>query len=430
MNQLRRAITTSLSLGLISIPHWAQAAGDHGAEGVFSTMKPPVPNANAETIEIVEFFWYGCPHCFKVDPMVNVWEKKLSADVSAESSLKCNGFGSKRVPLGEFGLHDFGIDLARSSKVEDLARPVIEHGFDVGELLGRDGGQVGALGQELANQAVHVLVGAALPGAVGFAEEHGHAGGGGEFEVAGHLGAAVVGEALAQLGDDLVEAPGEAFEGVGGGAAVHLGEQHEAAVALDGGADGAGVARTLDEVALPVAGYQPGVGLCGALAQRHEVGDVAALAAGAARTRHALGVALAQLGDDFGAQLATGHHVDGLVDGLVRDALSGVFGVHALEPASDLFGRQGALEFVAYELAQRGVESGAELAHAGLGLDTALAGLLLGASGQVAPFRVLIARQFPADGRGRAAELLGDLTLGQLLRDQQPKLCALLDAQA
>ncbi|MDZ7854796.1 thiol:disulfide interchange protein DsbA/DsbL [Sphaerotilus sp.] len=82
MNQLRRAITTSLSLGLISIPHWAQAAGDHGAEGVFSTMKPPVPNANAETIEIVEFFWYGCPHCFKVDPMVNVWEKKLSADVS------------------------------------------------------------------------------------------------------------------------------------------------------------------------------------------------------------------------------------------------------------------------------------------------------------------------------------------------------------
>lgn len=50
------------------------------------------------------------------------------------------------MPLGEFGLHDFGIDLARSSKVEDLARPVIEHGFDVGELLGRDGAQIAAGG--------------------------------------------------------------------------------------------------------------------------------------------------------------------------------------------------------------------------------------------------------------------------------------------
>ncbi|WP_375132276.1 hypothetical protein, partial [Sphaerotilus natans] len=70
-------------------------------------------------------------------------------------------------------------------------------------------------------------------------------------------------------------------------------------------------------------------GLCGALAQGHEVGDVAALAAGATRTRHAFGVALAQLADDLGAQLAPGHHVDGLVDGLVRDVLGRVFGVHA-----------------------------------------------------------------------------------------------------
>ena len=63
------------------------------------------------------------------------------------SSLKCNGFDRQGAPLGEFGLDDFGIDLARRSEVEDLARPVIEHCFDVGELLGRDGGQIGPLGQ-------------------------------------------------------------------------------------------------------------------------------------------------------------------------------------------------------------------------------------------------------------------------------------------
>ncbi len=64
----------------------------------------------------------------------------------AESSLKCNGFGSDRLSLGELGLDDFGIDLARRSEVEDLARPVIEHGFDVGKLLRGDGGQISALG--------------------------------------------------------------------------------------------------------------------------------------------------------------------------------------------------------------------------------------------------------------------------------------------
>ena len=85
---------------------------------------------------------------------------------------------------------------------------------------------------------------------------------------------------------------------------------------------------------------------------------------------------------------------------------------------------------MAHELAQRGVESGAQLAHAGLGLHPALTGCLLGASGQIAPLRVSIARQLPADGRGRAAHLRGDLPLAQLLRHQQSKLRALLNVQA
>ena len=26
-------------------------------------------------IEVREFFWYGCPHCFKLEPYINKWEK-------------------------------------------------------------------------------------------------------------------------------------------------------------------------------------------------------------------------------------------------------------------------------------------------------------------------------------------------------------------
>ncbi|MCV2370258.1 thiol:disulfide interchange protein DsbA/DsbL [Paucibacter oligotrophus] len=36
----------------------------------------------AGKIEVVEFFWYGCPHCFAFEPVVEAWSKALPADVS------------------------------------------------------------------------------------------------------------------------------------------------------------------------------------------------------------------------------------------------------------------------------------------------------------------------------------------------------------
>lgn len=33
-------------------------------------------------IEVLEFFWYGCPHCYSLEPLIEAWSKKLPADVS------------------------------------------------------------------------------------------------------------------------------------------------------------------------------------------------------------------------------------------------------------------------------------------------------------------------------------------------------------
>lgn len=33
-------------------------------------------------IEVREFFWYGCPHCFKLEPYMQSWLKKLPKDVN------------------------------------------------------------------------------------------------------------------------------------------------------------------------------------------------------------------------------------------------------------------------------------------------------------------------------------------------------------
>lgn len=31
-------------------------------------------------IEVIEFFWYGCIHCYNLEPLVEAWEAKLPAD--------------------------------------------------------------------------------------------------------------------------------------------------------------------------------------------------------------------------------------------------------------------------------------------------------------------------------------------------------------
>ena len=42
----------------------------------------PVPVAVPGKIEVVELFWYGCPHCYAFEPTINPWAEKLPKDVN------------------------------------------------------------------------------------------------------------------------------------------------------------------------------------------------------------------------------------------------------------------------------------------------------------------------------------------------------------
>ncbi len=46
----------------------------------FRVINPPLAVDKAR-IEVTEFFWYGCPHCFDFEPLLAPWAKKLPADV-------------------------------------------------------------------------------------------------------------------------------------------------------------------------------------------------------------------------------------------------------------------------------------------------------------------------------------------------------------
>ncbi|PXW99253.1 thiol:disulfide interchange protein DsbA [Sphaerotilus hippei] len=64
------------------------AAGAASAQAVFQEGRHYVRlpqsvavSVPAGKIEVVEFFWYGCPHCNAFEPTLEAWVKKLPADV-------------------------------------------------------------------------------------------------------------------------------------------------------------------------------------------------------------------------------------------------------------------------------------------------------------------------------------------------------------
>jgi protein dithiol oxidoreductase (disulfide-forming) len=44
-------------------------------------LDPPLPTDAKGKIEVVEFFWYECPHCYALEPALEAWVKTLPSDV-------------------------------------------------------------------------------------------------------------------------------------------------------------------------------------------------------------------------------------------------------------------------------------------------------------------------------------------------------------
>lgn len=47
----------------------------------YTMVNPPQKTSSGKKIEVLEFFFYGCSHCFKLHPFINAWEKKKPKDV-------------------------------------------------------------------------------------------------------------------------------------------------------------------------------------------------------------------------------------------------------------------------------------------------------------------------------------------------------------
>lgn len=85
----RRDFSAQLAIGFGVAGIGLAASGTSRAQGGFvegthyaRLVQPVLVTAPAGKVEVIEFFWYGCPHCNAFEPALDAWQKKLPADVA------------------------------------------------------------------------------------------------------------------------------------------------------------------------------------------------------------------------------------------------------------------------------------------------------------------------------------------------------------
>ncbi|MCO6056172.1 thiol:disulfide interchange protein DsbA/DsbL [Pseudomonas sp. MOB-449] len=79
---MRNLILSAVLAGASLLGMSAVQAEDIEAGKQYVELGSPVPVAVPGKIEVVELFWYGCPHCYQFEPTLNPWAEKLPEDVN------------------------------------------------------------------------------------------------------------------------------------------------------------------------------------------------------------------------------------------------------------------------------------------------------------------------------------------------------------
>lgn len=66
-------------LALVSVAGFAQEKYVLGQQ--YEEVTPAQSTSTGDKIEVVEMFWYGCPHCYSFEPLLSQWDAKKADDV-------------------------------------------------------------------------------------------------------------------------------------------------------------------------------------------------------------------------------------------------------------------------------------------------------------------------------------------------------------
>jgi len=132
----------------LATPALAQGGPVEGTHYV--RLSQPLPAAGGGKVEVIEFFWYGCPHCNAFEPTLDAWTKRLPADVAFRRvpvAFRDEPFGAhQRIyyaleAMGQldavhrkvfFAIHN---ERAKLDKPADIAAFMAKNGIDSAKFL-------------------------------------------------------------------------------------------------------------------------------------------------------------------------------------------------------------------------------------------------------------------------------------------------------
>ncbi len=141
MNKKFRTALVSLALFV---------TGACNAEMGYEAITPPQNTSTPDKVEVLEFFWYGCPHCNQLEPTMKQWDEEFRPDyvelVRAAPPLNPSWANHGRAfyaaeimnVLDKFhepmfkALH---VDKRRLNSLEDIASFAGENGIDADKFL-------------------------------------------------------------------------------------------------------------------------------------------------------------------------------------------------------------------------------------------------------------------------------------------------------
>lgn len=82
----RQFVTTLSGLGALAATSaagigWSSGALAQNAQR-YRVLEQPLATRDQDTVEVLEFFWFGCPHCYAFEPAINSWKDSAPEHVN------------------------------------------------------------------------------------------------------------------------------------------------------------------------------------------------------------------------------------------------------------------------------------------------------------------------------------------------------------
>lgn len=132
----RVLLTLSLTV-LAPLLACAQEVTSYEAGKHYDVISPAIRTANPDKIEVAEFFWYGCGHCYTFEPVIGQWKKTIADDVEFRGIPAMWG--------GAMELHAKAFYAAQALGVSETMHPVLFQAMNVDRLPLRSEGEIAEL---------------------------------------------------------------------------------------------------------------------------------------------------------------------------------------------------------------------------------------------------------------------------------------------